>query len=56
MIKDLDIQQACDTITAFAEANQVDQLTAVELMVKYYSQLSPKEQRSLVDFMEYTRG
>lgn len=56
MIKVIDIDQACDTITAFAVANNVDQLRAIELMVTYYTQLSPEEQSSLADFMEYTRG
>lgn len=55
MIKDFDIQEACDVINAFAVANQVDHLRALELMVTYYNQLSPKEQQSLVDFMAYTK-
>lgn len=56
MIKELDIQEACNTIYRFAEANQVDPLKGIELMVTHYNQLSKKEQQSLVDFMAYTRG
>jgi hypothetical protein len=56
MIKELDIQEACDTIYRFADANQVDPLRGIELMVAYYKQLSKKEQEALVDFMAYTRA
>lgn len=56
MIKELDIQEACDTIYRFADANQVDPLKGIELMVTHYTQLSKKEQDSLVDFMAYTRS
>ena len=55
MIIDLNIQEACDIIYRFAEANQVDPLTGIELMVTHYTQLSKKEQDALIDFMAYTR-
>ena len=55
MIKELDIQEACDTIYRFANANRVDPLKGIELMVTHYTQLSKKEQEALVDFMAYTR-
>lgn len=55
MLKELNIQEACDTIYYFAEANQVDPLKGIELMVTHYTQLSKKEQEALVDFMAYTR-
>lgn len=54
MLKELDIQEACDTIYRFADANQVDPLKGIELMVTHYKQLSNKEQQALVDFMAYT--
>ncbi len=51
----MDIETAYDAIQAFAEANQVDELTGVELMVKYYRQLSLREQTALHTFMEETK-
>jgi hypothetical protein len=54
MIKELDIQEACDTIYRFADVNQVDPLKGMELMVKHFKQLSKKEQQALIDFMDYT--
>ena len=55
MSKVIDINEACDTIYRFADANQTDPLTGIELMVKYFKQLSPKEQQSLVVFMDKTK-
>ena len=55
MLKDMDIQTACDTIYAFAQANQVDELTGIEYMVKYYTQLSPRERLALAVFMAKTK-
>jgi hypothetical protein len=49
------LEEACDTIYRFADANQTDPLTGIELMVKYFKQLSPKEQQSLVVFMDKTK-
>jgi hypothetical protein len=49
------LEEACEVIYRFAEANQIDPLTGIELMVKYYKQLSPKEQQSLVIFMDATK-
>jgi hypothetical protein len=48
----IDIEEACETIYRFADANQKDPLTGIELMVTHYKQLSPKEQQSLVVFMD----
>ena len=56
MLKELDIEEACDTIYRFADANQVDPLKGIELMVTHYAKLSKKEQEALVDFMAYTRS
>ena len=50
----MDIQTACDAIYAFSQANQVDELTGIEYMVKYYSQLSPRERLALEVFMAET--
>ena len=55
MLKEMNIQTACDAIYAFADANQVDELTGIELMVKYYGQLSPRERTALQIFMEETK-
>ena len=49
------LEEACDVIYRFADANQTDPLTGIELMVKYYKQLSSKEQQSLVIFMDATK-
>jgi len=51
----MDIQTACDAIYAFANANQVDELTGIEYMVKYYAQLSPRERLALQVFMAETK-
>lgn len=50
----MNIDEACDRITRFAQANGVDELRAVELMVQYYRQLSSPERAALVTFMDYT--
>lgn len=42
-------------IQDFAQANQVDELTGIEYMVKYYAQLSPRERTALTVFMAETR-
>jgi uncharacterized protein YfkK (UPF0435 family) len=42
-------------IQDFAQANQVDELRALELMVKYYKQLNPSERTALAVFMAKTR-
>jgi|GEM_PF-3223796 len=55
MLKNMDIQTACDAIYAFANANQVDELTGIEYMVKYYAQLSPRERLALQVFMAETK-
>jgi hypothetical protein len=49
------LEEACEVIYRFADANQTDPLTGVELMVKYFKQLSLKEQQSLVVFMDKTK-
>jgi hypothetical protein len=51
----ISIEEACDVIYQFADANQTDPLTGIELMVKYFKQLSPKEQQSLMVFMDKTK-
>lgn len=55
MIKENDLEIACEVIYRFADANQVDPLKGIELMVEYYKQLSPKEQHALTVFMEKTK-
>ena len=55
MLKEMSIQEACNAIQAFAEANQVDELTGIEYMVRYYDQISPRERTALSVFMAETR-
>lgn len=49
------IEEAYEYIQDFAQANQVDELTGIEYMVKYYAQLSPRERIALAVFMDETR-
>ena len=51
----MNLETAVDTILDFSLANQTDPLTGIELMVKYYKQLSLFEQKSLSVFMEETK-
>ena len=50
------IEDACLAIQDFALANRVDELTAVEYMVKYYRQLSARERMALTTFMNFTKS
>jgi hypothetical protein len=47
----MNIQEAYLYIQDFAKANQVDELTGIEYMVKYYQQLSVRERLALEVFM-----
>ncbi len=55
MLKEMTLTESCDTIHLFAQANQVDLLRAIELMVNHYKQLSTKEQAALHSFMSKTK-
>lgn len=55
MLEDIDIQEVCNIIYNFAEANHVDTLTGIELMVSHFKHLSEHEQQALTNFMEFTR-
>jgi uncharacterized protein YfkK (UPF0435 family) len=55
MITEMTIDEAYVYIQNFAQANQIDELTGIEYMVKYYAQLSPREQLALGVFMDETR-
>jgi hypothetical protein len=55
MLKEMNIDAAYDAIQAFAQANQVDELTGIEYMVKYYDQLSIRERLALGVFMAETK-
>jgi hypothetical protein len=46
------LEIAVDIILNFSEANQVDPLKGIELMVKNFRQLSPHELRAIRVFME----
>jgi hypothetical protein len=56
MIKKIDLKTACDVIYRFADANHVDSLRAIELMVSCYNQLAQHEKQSLTIFMEETKN
>lgn len=55
MLEQMDIEHACLAIEAFAEANRVDQLTGVELMVRHWRQLNSHELSALHTFMEESK-
>lgn len=55
MIKDMTIDEAYVYIQDFAQANKIDELTGIEYMVRYYTQLSPRERIALAVFMAETR-
>ena len=48
----MNIDTAVDVILDFSDANQVDPLTGIELMVKHFRQLSALELRAIRVFME----
>lgn len=48
----MNIDTAVDVILDFSDANQVDPLTGIELMVKHFRELSPKELRAVRIFMD----
>jgi hypothetical protein len=51
----IDLKEACETIYRFSDANQVDPLTGIELMVAYFKQLSQHERDSLCLFMDESK-
>ena len=55
MLKQMTLEEAYFYIQDFAEANKVDELTGIEIMVKYYQQLSSCERSALVTFMDETK-
>ena len=48
----MNLDTAVDIILDFSEANQVDVLRGIELMVKHFRQLSPQEIRAIRTFMD----
>ena len=48
----MNLEKSVDIILDFAEANNVDPLRGIELMVKHFRQLSPQELRAIRVFME----
>ena len=48
----MNLEKSVDIILDFAEANNVDPLQGIELMVKHFRQLSPQELRAIRVFME----
>lgn len=55
MIREMTVDEAYVYIQNFAQANQIDELTGIEYMVKYYAQLSPRERIALRVFMDETK-
>jgi hypothetical protein len=52
----MNLETAVDTILDFADANQVDPLQGIELMVSCYNQLAQHEKQALTIFMEETKN
>jgi len=48
----MNLDTAVDIILDFSQANQVDPLRGIELMVQYFRQLSPQEIRAIRTFMD----
>ena len=51
----IDLNYACEVIETFANVNEMDGLSAIEAMVKYYKRISPLEQMALEVFMDETK-
>jgi hypothetical protein len=49
------LDYACEIIETFADVNQMDGLSAIEALVKYYRQISPLERKALEVFMDETK-
>lgn len=49
------LEEACEIINEFALANNTDQLTGVELMVRHYLKLNRWERTAIVTFMDETK-
>ena len=51
----MDLNTAVDIILNFSEANQVDPLRGIELMVKHFRQLSHAELQAIRTFMDESK-
>ena len=51
----MNLNTAVDIILNFSEANQVDPLRGIELMVKHFRQLSPAELQAIRTFMDESK-
>jgi hypothetical protein len=51
----MNIDEACDVLELFALANNLDPLTGVEVMTKYFKQISQLERTALIVFMDETK-
>jgi hypothetical protein len=49
----MNIKQACDNIIKFADEYNIDEFTAVEVMVKNMALLNDEYRKSLFTFMDY---
>lgn len=51
----MNLDQACARIVAYSVINNIESLTAVERMVKYYKLLSAEDQKAITVFMTETK-
>ena len=51
----MDIDTACEVLERFARANELDNLTALEVMVRHYRAISTTERRALGVFMDFSK-
>lgn len=49
------LDQACARIVAYSVVNNLESLSAVERMVKYYKLLSAEDQEAIAVFMDATK-
>jgi len=49
----MNIKQACDNIIKFADEYNIDEFTAIEVMVKNMALLNDEYRKSLFTFMDY---
>ena len=56
MNKTMTLDEACIIIENFVVANNLDPLSGIELMTKYFKQIAIHERQALIVFMEETKS
>ena len=54
-LTNMNLDQACARIVAYSVVNNIESLTAVERMVKYFKLLSAEDQEAVAVFMAATK-